>query len=282
MVVPSRSLTVSSAADADIYAQKIMIGHRQQTKRNTQAIRIISSILFIGIYGLICYQIGAASRSADLQWNEVIETPVARKTTALPAPIDNSQLPHQCGLLFFYHIPSTGGSTINKWLLDYTPKNGGNVKYFTHWGAHHSIGGGEKAQEAFISGNDGGMNEFVKNLEPNEWRIAHCHHNSLHLNETEYLMNRWRTEVEARGCHFVGNVMLRESLSHTLSLYKHLNRYNVTREEWADHLKTSSELGHWATQLDFFLYNNLARNPVSGLCCLCLLLLHTSCVRTFS
>lgn len=108
------------------------------------------------------------------------------------------------------------------------------------------------------------MNAFVKDLEPNEWRIAHCHHNSLHLNESEHLLDQWRFEVEAQGCAFVGNIMLRESLSHTLSLYKHLRRYNSTDDDWTMHLKSPSELGHWATELDFFLYNNLARNPVSS------------------
>ena len=115
----------------------------------------------------------------------------------------------------------------------------------------------------FISGNDGGMDDFVLNLDPDEWRIAHCHHNSLHLNESEHYLESWRNAIEAQGCHFVGNIMFRESLSHTLSLYKHLKRYNSTKEEWIRHLKTQSDLGHWATELDFFLYNNLARNPVS-------------------
>jgi hypothetical protein len=109
------------------------------------------------------------------------------------------------------------------------------------------------------------MNAFVRDLGPTEWRIAHCHHNSLHLNESEHLLELWRLEVENQGCHFVGNVMFRESLSHTLSLYKHLDRYGVTKEEWTAHLKTQSELGHWATVLDFFLYNNHARNPVSAI-----------------
>lgn len=107
------------------------------------------------------------------------------------------------------------------------------------------------------------MNAFVRDLGPNEWRISHCHHNSLHLNESEHLLDLWRLEVEAQGCHFIGNVMFRESLSHTLSLYKHLKRYNSSKEEWPQHLTTESDLGHWATELDFFLYNNLARNPVS-------------------
>jgi hypothetical protein len=137
------------------------------------------------------------------------------------------------------------------------------VKYFTHWGGHHSIGDSARVQEAFVSGNDGGMNAFVRNLGPDEWRIAHCHHGSLSLNESEYILDLWRLEVETQGCQFVGNVMFRESLSHTLSLYKHVELYNSTNEEWTSHLKTQSELGYWATELDFFLYNNLERNPVS-------------------
>lgn len=133
------------------------------------------------------------------------------------------------------------------------------------------------------------MNDFVLDLESNEWRIAHCHHNSLHLNESEHYLDSWRSAVERQGCHFVGNVMFRESLSHTLSLYKHLKRYNSTTDEWTRHLKTQSELGHWATELDFFLYNNLARNPVScgkiyrfcSICCqyLCSILTYTFSIR---
>ena len=166
-----------------------------------------------------------------------------------------------CHLLTFSNVPVQ--STINQWLLNFTPQYGGNVKYFTHWGGHNSIGGGARIQDAFVSGNNGGMNAFVQNLEADEWRISHCHHNSLNLNESEHLLDLWRLEVESQGCQFVANVMFRESLSHTLSLYKHLRRYNSTREEWTSHLMTQSELGHWATELDFFLYNNIVRNPVS-------------------
>lgn len=146
--------------------------------------------------------------------------------------------------------------------MNFAPQHGGNVTYFTHWGSHHYIKSGERIQSAFISEDNGGMNAFVQDLHPNEWRIAHCHHNSLHLNESEHYLNLWRSIVEAQGCHFLGNVMFRESLSHTLSLYKLVDRYESSKEEWSKHLHTKSELGHWATQLDFFLYNNHARNPV--------------------
>ncbi len=30
--------------------------------------------------------------------------------------IDESKLPYQCGIIFFFHIACTGGSAMNKWL----------------------------------------------------------------------------------------------------------------------------------------------------------------------
>ena len=36
---------------------------------------------------------------------------------------------------------------------------------------------------------------------------------------------------------------------------------NATRDEWTKHLYTKSEMGQWQTQLDYFLYNFLDRNP---------------------
>ncbi|KAL3784100.1 hypothetical protein HJC23_012732 [Cyclotella cryptica] len=255
---------VTASSGSDNEAEKLKKTHINPptSSRYALSIRNLPAIVFVGVYGLICYQIGASSRSTDLQWAEMVEPSLQHAHTTLQrAPIVDSDLPYRCGVVFFYHIPSTGGSTINKWLINFSPKSGGNVKYFTHWGSHHNISGGERVQHAFIYGENGGMNEFVKELEPNEWRIAHCHHNSLHLNESEHYLDLWRSEVEAQGCHFLGNVMFRESLSHSLSLYKHLDRYESSKEEWTKHLYTKSEMGHWATQLDFFLYNNLARNP---------------------
>jgi len=37
--------------------------------------------------------------------------------------IDKSKLPYKCGLVFFYHLPSTGGATIKQWLSKYTEIN---------------------------------------------------------------------------------------------------------------------------------------------------------------
>jgi len=234
--------------------------------------RHIFILLWMGVYGFVCHQIGSSSsatRSCLIQTSHKLSSSPrqARITTGATRSelADESKLPYKCGLVFFYHVPSTGGSTINKWLLQYAPKQGGEVEYFTHWGFGGNAGI-KRIQESFINGSEksgkGGMKEFVQNIGPNEWRTAHCHYNSLHLNVSEHLLYDWRKTVEDQGCHFIGNVMFRESLSHSLSLYKHIERYNSTRELfWSKHLSTKSELGYVATQLDFFLYNNLVRNP---------------------
>ncbi|KAL9185018.1 hypothetical protein ACHAXT_002795 [Thalassiosira profunda] len=183
-----------------------------------------------------------------------------------PRKVDRTQLPKKCGLVFFYHVPSTGGATINTWLRQYADKE--TTPYFTLWGRDkemkaNSLGVNEGMEEAFINGNPRhtGMNNFAQNIGPEEWRIAHCHHSSMHLNATEEYLSQWRDSVESQGCAFVAAVMFREPLSHSMSLYKHIERFNSSRAVWTEHLQTLSETGFWQTQLDYFLYNFITRNP---------------------
>lgn len=186
--------------------------------------------------------------------------------------IDKSNLPYKCGLVFFYHVPSTGGATITHWLGEYT-SGGGNsnvdAKFFSSWSRNREDGSGiPKMQQTFIEGKKGknkhgGMDEFVQNIGQNEWKISHCHHSSMHLNVTEHKLSEWRSIVESQGCAFISSVIFRDPLSHTMSLYKHIRRFQSSRETWLDHLRTKSESGHFQTQLDYFLYNFLTRNPVS-------------------
>ena len=171
----------------------------------------------------------------------------------------DADLPYKCGVFFFFHIPSTGGRTINLWLQGYQKYD---VPYFTRWGnikGKSSWSAVPRVRKRFISG----MNEFVQNIGPNEWKIVQAHHNSFNIDENEELLYQWRSSVEQQGCHFVSSVMFRDSLSHSLSIYKHIERFNSTREEWNEHLKNETGMGKWVTQLDYFLYNFYTRNPVS-------------------
>lgn len=82
----------------------------RSSSHNALSIRNLPAIFFVSIYGLICYRIGALSRSMDQQLVEM-EDPAAQhaRTTSQITPMSDSHLPYRCGIVFFYHIPSTGG-----------------------------------------------------------------------------------------------------------------------------------------------------------------------------
>jgi hypothetical protein len=154
---------------------------------------------------------------------------------------------------------------MNNYLLEQSTKRNGTSEYFTFWGdprktQDYSLEAREKLQRNFINGVD----KLVQNISMNEWRIAHAHHNSFHLNESESVLSNWRSTVESNGCHFVASVLFRDALSHSLALYKY-RKGNVSREEWIDHLHTKDQLSLYRdgydTQLDYFLYNRITRNP---------------------
>eukprot|EP00984_Skeletonema_dohrnii_P023170 scaffold12249_cov72-Skeletonema_dohrnii-CCMP3373.AAC.1 len=178
--------------------------------------------------------------------------------------INEAELPYSCGVMFYYHIPCTGGATMNNYLLDQSNERNGTSEYFTHWrgrsrGQPLSWEGRENVQRAFINGVD----KLVQNISMNEWRITHAHQNSFHLNESESILSNWRAIVESNGCHFVASVLFRDALGHSLALHKSRSGNNVSREEWIDHLHTrdQSSLYGYTTQLDYFLYNKMTRNP---------------------
>jgi len=173
--------------------------------------------------------------------------------------------PYNCGVVFFFHIPSTGGASISNWLREYANPPNGNITYYSSWGV--SIGRDGKfrpnlqnIQDAFIDG----MNAHVENLGSSEWRTGQYHLVQPPINSTEDLWYKWRATVEGQGCQMVNAIMLRDPLNHAMSLYKILKKKNGTREEWMDHLEHPGGTGKWATMLDFFLYNingPTGRNP---------------------
>ncbi|KAL7551526.1 hypothetical protein ACHAWF_014713 [Thalassiosira exigua] len=190
-----------------------------------------------------------------------------QRSHALPARhLDraNNRHPYRCGIVFFYHVPDTGGASINKWLRKY--EKSFNYRYYQHWQLDFK-GAEPQSQEVLTVAIQSetkfaqGVGEHVRDLGKSEWRIVHCHTNSLYLNESEALLEGWRDAVERRGCAMVNTVMLREPLNHAMSLHKIALRKNRTREEWLGFLGEPTGRGRWATNLDFFLYNKGRRNP---------------------
>ena len=75
-------------------------------------------------------------------------------------------------MVFFYHVPSTGGATIESWLKEYTTERNGTLLHYQHWGRKKERTQDKySVQSTFINGkkddginNNGGMNDMLKEM----------------------------------------------------------------------------------------------------------------------
>ena len=161
-------------------------------------------------------------------------TNAATDRSTIPRP----DTPYKCGVVWFYHIPCTGGNSINRWFREYKSPQYGNISYYQGWALETLRDGTfcknpQRVEDNFAKG----MLNHVQNLGPTEWRIAHSHLVDFYLNESEDLLNLWRSEVEAQNCEFISSIMIRDPLNHALSLHKIVKSKNSTQEKWAKHLE---------------------------------------------
>eukprot|EP01083_Nonionella_stella_P003044 8665_1 len=170
--------------------------------------------------------------------------------------VPRESVPYDCGVVFFYHVPCTGGASINNWLRKYSKPELGNHSYYAYWALEIKNGTFNPDPESFERKFNDGMKKHIQNLGPNEWRIAHSHLLSSYLNESEDILHQWRSDVEAQGCELINAVMLRDPLNHAMSLHKVIMSKKSTRDVWTKYLLSPTGNGLWATVLDFFLYNN--------------------------
>lgn len=205
---------------------------------------------------LSSHAIYAAEFSPPKSERRILDEQIASYPPVAPSlfnlrTLDESKLPFQCGIVFFYHIACTGGSSMNRWLgkeKDYNE----NVTYWTTWGRHDGV------QARFIAG----MEDKVKDIGPYEWRIVHAHGFSLFPNTSEPYLYQWREAVESQGCGFVMTTMLRDAIGHTISQTKGMINPNYTLDEFVNHLEPENynERGIFNTQIDYLVYNRGPRN----------------------
>ncbi|KAK1735498.1 hypothetical protein QTG54_013661 [Skeletonema marinoi] len=214
------------------------------------------------------YQQSQQSSASYTNNNHPNPSTTATKLLPTAATHPRGPAPYGCGVVLFFHIPSTGGNSIANWFRKYASPRNGNITFYQTWTRSIGKDGNflpnlQNVQDAFIEG----MNDHVENLDSGEWRSGQYHIVQPPLNSTEDLWYKWRATVESQGCQMINAIMLRDPLNHAMSLYKILNRKNGTREEWMDYLEQPSGAGKWATMLDFFLYNingPTGRNPYNA------------------
>mmetsp|Transcript_25841 Transcript_25841/g.54613 ORF Transcript_25841/g.54613 Transcript_25841/m.54613 type:complete len:380 (+) Transcript_25841:240-1379(+) len=199
-------------------------------------------------YGAARSNTTAAAAAAATRTKTTFE-PNDRRTVPRP------DHPYDCGVVFFYHIPSTGGASINQWFRKYQKPAMGNISYYQHWELAVRPKGFHADPKGCEAKFNAGMEKHIQNLGPKEWRIAHSHVTSTYMNESEHLLYKWRADVEAQGCEMINTIMLRDPLNHAMSLHKIVKSKNSTQEEWPKYLNEPTGTGLWGTVLDFFLYN---------------------------
>lgn len=117
---PARVVTMSESSSWDIYKEKFTPQRDAGRKKSNDnahisSLRMFTAIIFIGVYGILCYQMGASSRylspSFQMEMHAANRYEISQQSKRV---IDESELPYRCGVVFFYHIPSTGGVS-NTW-----------------------------------------------------------------------------------------------------------------------------------------------------------------------
>jgi len=159
--------------------------------------------------------------------------------------------PYKCGVVFFYHIPSTGGMSMKKWL------NGvPNVRLMDGW-CMKNMNSPEQKETCSIK-YEMKMDALIDGISPqNGWKTTQVHLRNYGLVQSDDSMSRWRTAVEEVGCKFISTVMFRDPLSHFVSIHSKMSKKQTVAE--IIHPKNYTKI----SQLDFFLYN-LANRTITN------------------
>lgn len=154
---------------------------------------------------------------------------------------------HNCGVIFYYHIPGTEGTAVNEWLQRLKDANGAN--YIS------SVGNGNN----FVG-------DVEKSLENKGWTIVYAQDDSLAFHFDESKLVKWREAASKQQCQFVSATMFADTIDHSVAhTYKKFAQCNCTPQEFKQKRKYDmnldvAEVGltNWPLrgQLDYFLFNN--------------------------
>ena len=155
---------------------------------------------------------------------------------------------YDCGMILYYHVPGTEGTTVNAWLKQMADANG--AEYFSR----------NDQNTTFTDTLDKEF-ESVRG-----WKIVYAQDNSISLNLDESKLKKWREAASNQQCQFVATTMFADTIDHSVShTYKKFAKCNCTPQEFKergydldDAVAANDGLTDWPLrgQLDYFLFNN--------------------------
>merc|ERR1719162_1765044 len=168
-----------------------------------------------------------------------IQRPGAKSLTK---SLQSADAMKSCGVVYYYHTPSTGGNSVNRWI-----KSMDNIESMDFWCA--GIWRDPKKNERCSNNYEKWMDMFVSNFTTtNTWKFTQAHLGNYGADNSAEQMKRWRSTVEARGCRFVATTMFRDPVAHFFSLH---SKGKITVGNFTERFQG---------QLGWFLYNNAKPN----------------------
>mmetsp|Transcript_5636 Transcript_5636/g.22156 ORF Transcript_5636/g.22156 Transcript_5636/m.22156 type:complete len:312 (-) Transcript_5636:606-1541(-) len=141
----------------------------------------------------------------------------------------------RCGVVYFYHVPKTGGTTIARHLI----RNGGCFNFFGRLQEYKWEKDVERLHELFEQVNSKAGSRFC----------VHHHHAGPMLHEFLPQLREWRAKLEKKGCTMLLATVLREPYKQVLS---ELAFNHISRESLGDWL-----IKHQSVQTQYLIFNHL-------------------------
>jgi hypothetical protein len=183
--------------------------------------------------------------------NNNAASPMAPFLTPFDLPAAGGGNPNsKCGVIWFYHIPKTGGASTVNLLKAYSRKS--DVKHLNLFEIQyrkHCCSEGE-----WESHNLGKVENFVLNS-PSYSRpgwVQH-HHRGPMLHQFMPTLKRWRKALVAKGCYLWLATVLREPHSRSISAV-HYNAEN--KQKWQQKAKCWGQ-EHRSLQMKYILFNHM-------------------------
>ena len=143
-----------------------------------------------------------------MRLNKTFKTP--KRQAKLKAPLNN-----KCGIILFFHIPKTGGGSVQAWLETHTT-------VLDTYAMIHKYSRKNTQNETAWKKILPAANRFVRNMSSTKgWKAIHLHHYFPGMYYNKDIVQNWKTIVEGKGCVFHKTTMLRDPLSRFVSAYNY-------------------------------------------------------------